>query len=426
MSADDCIKCFVKNVPDSRRKYPILSRLIAGCKDNNVELRRFAIQYLTIVVDQYISEYGSFPKTIWGRLENLIKSPKSGIHDADQRVRFSSYGLLYRGELSSLPEAVSIASKLIGVPKKTYKEQKDKLTRSGSLPAQLSEGQVHVSGLNEEKRSSAIMSSSRIASSSESEVPPSYKKSRSLPTIEKNVPKAIKKRPLPSTDKAGINYAYKLSSTPFVIPDAFTFDIFSQPYSERKTVEHEQRPAVHSTPNVQMRSRSSYEESPTKLKKSKSVTPKAAKLVKQNNRGVARTRKTGKTIDASDLKPKALRFRNGSSLPKKSDRIPRTRKMPQTSTSPKIERKQKIKLNLDSSARVKISSDPVNPKNHFEGLVIGPFSPSRGRNSARSVGSKPNASRGRPLSTKTIIKRSPSKKNITSSPKVSKSLLIIP
>jgi len=403
MSADDCIKCFIKNVPDSRRKYPILSRLLAGCKDNNVELRRYAIKYLTIVVDQYITECGSFPKTIWGRLEKLINSPKSGIQDADQRVRFSAYGLLFRGELSRLPEAQRIASKLIGVPKKTYEAQKNKLRSAGCLPDELPAGRSKGYSIDEAKLSS---SSLKEASSSRSTTAlPKLKQSISLPVKHEQ---KIKTRLIPSISKPSTG-SYDMA-TPFLIPDAFNFDMFSSPKAERKAPELEKKRerAISQTSGQRIRrmkasAKASSGAVPRSSKASTGGTPRSSKTLESNRRGrPKRGRKTPGVIEDSDLRPKTLRFRNGSSLPKQNERsrtpknrTPNTRKKSH-SQSPVKDRQQRIKLRLNNSNRSNLFSSSDNLNNQFKRLSLANTSSAeKGRKQSNSVGSKPMGNRSR-------------------------------
>lgn len=137
-AADDCIKCIVKHVPDKEPQWPILSRLTTGCEDANVDVRRFAMQYLTILIEGYLGERDSPFEEVWMRLKVLLEKPRNGLKDADEQVRFSAYGLLARGELAGVSEAGLIVSRLRGVRKRTYMKQKDKLRKAGRAQVILS------------------------------------------------------------------------------------------------------------------------------------------------------------------------------------------------------------------------------------------------------------------------------------------------
>jgi len=80
-----------------------------------------------------LSEPDPALKDVWSRLKVLLEHHRYGLKDADEQVRFSAYALLARGELAGVPEAVSIVSRLTGVPKRTYLKQKLKL-RKTSVP----------------------------------------------------------------------------------------------------------------------------------------------------------------------------------------------------------------------------------------------------------------------------------------------------
>jgi len=300
MSADNCIKCIIKHVPDAKRKFPILTRLISAAQETNVDVRRFAFQYLTIVSDQYIEERGAFPKPIWKRLEALLTHNKFGLNDATQQVRFLAYGILARGEMLRQPEAQKIVGRLVGVPKRTYEAQREELVRSGELPKNLGGSGLGLA----EGYSNAMSSSSSLAASKSASTLPRASSSaarknparppRSKPNKSRSEPHVMPRAATaPQYHRPAEQPSNKLE---FEVPSAFNLETMLGAGTEVKENQVQKRNApARSLPDRRGRPSSSQQAR---------VQPRSLLSPKKDNKG---------KIKQEDMQPKTLRLNNRSS-----------------------------------------------------------------------------------------------------------------